>query len=339
MRLIVVVMAMFFWATPCFAWMEGGHHLIAVLAFHELTQEQQGALLDILKSHPRFEQDFKIPEKAGDAEHWLIGRAANWPDLVALTPFERPKWHYQRGASVILKNVASEAPPIPYPGPDATMETQDLYIGAALQLCRVVMKDKTRPKADRAVALCWIGHLLGDSHQPCHSGSLYCPEFPDGDRGANLIPTIQGRNLHAVWDGLLGTRFDAGDVKRRAIEIKQDTALWEAARNSTKDAARWDTVKIAAGRTEFDPMEVWLRESAQFAATHVYTSEILKPIEALKSPIRSTAIEIGKGANADSPLKPIQLSEEYLKAAGAVAQKRAAFAGARLAAIWRDALE
>jgi len=75
----------------------------------------------ILKARPRFDQDFKIPEKAGDPERWLIGRAAFWPDVARQTPFDRPKWHYQRGASLVLKSVASEAPPIPYPQPPAEM--------------------------------------------------------------------------------------------------------------------------------------------------------------------------------------------------------------------------
>lgn len=42
-------------------------------------------------------------------------------------------------------------------------------------------------RAYRAIALCLIGQLVADIHQPCHAGSLYMEGVfaeSDGDRGA-----------------------------------------------------------------------------------------------------------------------------------------------------------
>lgn len=146
-----------------------------------------------------------------------------------------------------------------------------------------------------------------DAHQPCHTGSLYAEGvFPEGDRGANSIPTKQMGNLHALWDRLLGPRYDSGDVARRIREIRADVALWNDAR--------------AAGRV-VEPLE-WLRESQELARRHVYSPEILNAIEAAQ---RSGASEI----------EEINLPEPYLKSAGVVAQRQAAFAAFRLAAMFK----
>lgn len=88
MRPIVALLAIVFTAGSCLAWSEGGHHLIAVMAFDQLKPEQQAAVLDIRRAHPRFAEDFKIPEKVNDPERYLIGRAAYWPDVAR----SQPEW-------------------------------------------------------------------------------------------------------------------------------------------------------------------------------------------------------------------------------------------------------
>jgi hypothetical protein len=75
---------------------------------------------------------------------------------------------------------------------------------------RAILADRHAPLAQRAVALAWVTHLVGDIHQPLHAGKAE-------DRGGNLVCTIwmgepsqlmdsngqkgcSGANLHAVWD-------------------------------------------------------------------------------------------------------------------------------------------
>lgn len=133
--------------------------------------------------------------------------------------------------------------------------------------------------------------------------------FQRGDRGANSIPTRQSKNLHALWDGLLGNRYDAGDIARRAKEIKGSSA--------------WKESESAGSKLE--PLQ-WLAESSEFSRSNVYTSDVLPAVEAAQ---RSGAPKV----------EVVDLPEAYLKAAGAVSQKRAAFAAHRLAAILSADLE
>ena len=54
-----------------------------------------------------------------------------------------------------------------------------------------------------SIALRFLIHYVGDSHQPLHSESMYNKAFPSGDRGGNSwsLPSRSGLNeLHGVWD-------------------------------------------------------------------------------------------------------------------------------------------
>ncbi len=103
--------------------------MIAVMAFDQLQPQRKAELLRILKEHPRFAEDFKVPAKVKNENHWLIGRAGYWPDVVQSEkgkPYHRSTWHYQVGATEVIGNVAN-VPESPGPLPtNATLETQEL---------------------------------------------------------------------------------------------------------------------------------------------------------------------------------------------------------------------
>lgn len=218
------------------------------------------------------------------------------------------------GATMTLGDPAQvQVPETPGPlPPEATLETQELYIAQAVELCRRTLGDPQADAGDRALALCWLAHLVGDAHQACHAGSLYAAGlFPEGDRGANSIRTRQKNNMHALWDGLLGGNYDEGAMNRRVEAIAgepQFDALGDAA--LTKPDA-------------LDPL-TWLAESREAAVAHAYTHEVLGPVKA--------TIEEG------GELPVIYFSEGYLQQAGSLAQARAAESGRRLAAIWRECI-
>jgi nuclease S1 len=72
----------------------------------------------------------------------------------------------------------------------------------ALERYRLILADRARPRPERAEALKWVVHLVGDLHQPMHVGDR-------GDRGGNDVAVLwegQRTNLHSVWDGrILGS--------------------------------------------------------------------------------------------------------------------------------------
>src|SRR5436190_22524595 len=84
------------------AWSSLGHKAVAEIAWQQLEPGERQAIVDILRRHPRFAEDFqtKMEDSAakGDKEtqdHWIFQNAATWPDEIRKNKeYDRPKWHY-----------------------------------------------------------------------------------------------------------------------------------------------------------------------------------------------------------------------------------------------------
>lgn len=295
------------------AWSEGGHNLIAVMAYRMLDRDKQQTLISILRSHPQFESEFKLPEGLEDREQineFIIGRAGYWPDVARkYREFDRPTWHYQLGATKVIGQLQPPEDPIELPE-QATPETQELHVVQAIALNRQVISREDTELTEKAKAICWLAHLVADIHQPCHAGSLYIENiWPEGDRGANSIPTQQSRNMHALWDQLLGRSYDASDIRRRAFEISENEEY-------RKKLATLET------KSDFNDPMTWVRESRELALQSVYTDAVL---EYVQQPV-------------DQRPKALNLPDEYLEKAGAVARLQALIAARRLANVWEGCL-
>jgi hypothetical protein len=58
---LVVVAAI---STVAQAWSEAGHRIIASIAFRQLTADEQGKIVAMLKAHPRYHADFEAKSKS-----------------------------------------------------------------------------------------------------------------------------------------------------------------------------------------------------------------------------------------------------------------------------------
>lgn len=300
------------------AWSAGGHRVIAYIAYRRLSEGTKARLLELLKKHPRLEQEFKRPRDVSKEDYaaWRVTQAAVWPDLIRRKrPWDHPTWHYinepvylDDADRLALKDKLkiNLSRMLPSKGGN-----RRLNIVQALKLCREKLKEKTVSDKEKAVYVCWLLHLVGDVHQPLHSTALFSKgRFPKGDRGGNLIPVRQNRNLHSFWDGLLGRRYKHRTVVRRAVTLPLDADLNKAGEQAAK-------------QLEF---EVWVRESTKLSKEVAYHASIIAEV---KSKEEKSAIE----------LVPVDLPLSYRKKAGAVAQRRAVEAGYRLAAVLEAVLK
>lgn len=350
-RFLLPILLLIGLATRCPAFSDTGHHVIAVLAFMELEPAERAEVMRILRAHPTFDQHFNPPESIrGDQnaiERWQIGVAGEWPDIIRGTrEWDRPTWHYQLGASFIIGNPMPPDAPGPLPA-GATLETRELYASQAIKLCQRIWSDRSQSDADRAVALCWLCHLVADIHQPLHCGSLYSETvFPDGDRGGNSIRVTNGRNLHAVWDGMLGRNATPGDVMRRAVEIRDnvpavldriehrtsrpglDRQLEPAEADRTESTVEWWLGRMRSMATLSPDVapDRWIVEGKALAtfAVYGYLQGSDEP-----NPGIIPAIEAAEAAGKSEP-EPVTLPESYLRAGGLLCQVRALAAGQRL---------
>lgn len=307
------------------AWSDKGHKMVASIALRQLDLAEREKILAILKHHPRWKEEFadRMPEevRTGDAAaqlEWSLQQAAIWPDIAreyeneTRDKFHRSTWHYINHGIYLDEK---EREQFQKDFPTGSFEMPDNAEGItnviqALKFTRKAMKSsEDTSAADRAVYLAWIFHLVGDLHQPMHSTSMYSSKlFPTGDRGGNEIALVQRTNLHALWDSLPGsgkvTLKESRDAALTLLIDDEFKKLGEAARGQLNE-------------------EVWLKESQQFAQTHVYTDEVLAPLR------NYTSLE-------DLKSNPIGLSKDYLQSGGKIAKRRVIEAGYRLGAVLKE---
>ena len=310
-------------SVPAAAWDAVGHRLTAAIALSYLSQERQQQLVALLQQHPRFQADFAAAMPAfvqrGDAASqatWLLGQAAYWPDLARGLPeperrrYNHPEWHYIDGAWVrdgasTQGNVYVGRSPLPdiAGAPATAIQTPSLAdnVMTALDYNTRVLADPGQAAPERAVALCWVLHLMGDIHQPLHAGSLYSARlFAEGDRGGNGIPTDTG-TLHARWDGALA---DDG------IDDSLDTILTQL--------NGFNRPQIAGVDSDWSQ---WLNESRGLLLSLVYPDTTRQAI----------AIADTSGTELDR----LRLDDGYVQTMQRIARQRLGLAGIRIA-IWLE---
>ena len=152
-------------------------------------------------------------------DHWIFQQAATWPDIIRKQKqFDRPAWHYidipqyldPSDEAALAKrlpvNIATD-----YPG---NVPNEKYNVIQAIALCRAMLNSKAGPEI-KSQAYCWLIHLVGDIHQPLHSTALFSVDhFPKGDKGGNEIKLAKGKNLHSLWDNLLGSDSKMSSVAK-----------------------------------------------------------------------------------------------------------------------------
>jgi hypothetical protein len=141
----------------------------------------------------------------------LFMLAARWPDDMRGTSFHHETWHYI--------NYAYR--PGGGSGPSVISTPGDVYIEDAFKSNLATASDTTASDSDRAIALCWVLHLMGDAHQPLHTTALVNLKYPQGDRGGNsfLVKKAAGQStvkLHGLWDDAVITNDKIAPVNSRA---------------------------------------------------------------------------------------------------------------------------
>ncbi|MCS6849692.1 MAG: S1/P1 nuclease [Gemmataceae bacterium] len=295
-----VILGLFFWnglAPPADAWNKAGHMVSAAIAYAVLRDDAPAAIagtVALLQSHPDYEPFWRkrLEEVAEeDRDLLLFMLAARWADDIRANPtFHHGEWHY---INFPFKPVGQ--PESVRPKPPAEINILRAYALNSEQLKRA-----TQP-AERAVALAWIFHLIGDVHQPLHTTSLFTEQYPEGDRGGNWFyirvrPGAAVISLHAFWDDLIIGRDDFQAVRNRATELRLRR---EFRRENLSELAETDFEKWAKG------------ESFRLACEVAYWNGTLE----------------GSATPANGPVLP----PGYVNLAKGVAERRIVLAGYRLA--------
>lgn len=211
-------------AAAAWGWSMGGHRVTGVMAARTLAAtapQAIAAIHAIMQSHPAaaaFESRMNdAGAHPGARSERLFAEMAQWPDEVRSGPLKahhRGDWH-----TIDLPFFAQNY------NPPREAQIADVNLLSALHENLRIAADNTAPAADRAVALCWIFHLIGDLHQPLHAASLYSPLFPDGDRHGTrfFVRPPHGEDavsLHYYWDSIIQRSQNMPDVTRTATQLQ-----------------------------------------------------------------------------------------------------------------------
>lgn len=165
-------------SAPSYGWWDLGHATICAQSMSALAPDTRAQVETLLDG-----EDF--------------GHACGWADRVRKARPESAPWHY-----INLPPGATEIG-------DATHPAEgDILI--ALQRQLAILADAQAEHAQRAEALRWVGHFVGDLHQPLHlgynadwGGNKYRLELNNVTREAIGGPKRPFVNMHEVWDGYL----------------------------------------------------------------------------------------------------------------------------------------
>lgn len=299
------------------AWNSTGHEAIALIAYDRLSAKEKDAIELILKAHPHYELLLTAGAPEGmELRRWVFARAATWPDMVRptrgpakkpeeITKYDHSTWHYVNT-------------PYLWPSDKAALGNAAHPSGgeiiAEIAANEAILKSSSTSLADKAVALCWVLHLVGDIHQPLHAAKMYSQQFPKGDSGGNALAVRKGNtvtNLHAFWDDLFGTSTSIKGIEEVATRIAHDQIDPKALER-----------KLPELKPDKTP-ESWAQESYTDAIKYAYLNGSLK----FGSWDKWSGHEHHGLKLEDIPA----LDPDYIIDARGVAQRRAALAGVRLA--------
>lgn len=240
---------------PAFtAWWEPGHAVVCDIAWREMSPRSRDAVGHLLALDPQYDE-------FGPSCYWA-DRIRGEPGYEAFTPS-----HY-----VNLPPGAA--------GFDASRDcASTLCVVEAIEMFSGRLRDPTLPPREKLVALKFLGHFVGDVHQPLHAG--YEADQGGNDIGA-CVPGDDDTNLHAVWDGFIVNRRLAAlglDWKGYGARLQADIHPVERARWRGLDPRVWAEESYAI--TEDEAYEDVDREGGRakgcfgddFVLRHLETTE------------------------------------------------------------------
>ncbi len=195
-----------------FGWGQTGHRVTAAIAEHYLTPQVQKVVNDLL-----------VNEDMAEASTYLDEMKSNQSDFWQKTA---ASWHYVS----VHKGKTYEQEGSPLKGDAVT----------ALAKYSKLLKDPNSRQSDKQLALKFIIHVIGDLHQPFHTGT-------NEDHGGNKIKLNlfwKDTTLHRIWDEDL--------IDHQQLSYSEWTD-WLSKKITDKQVQQWQSI---------DP-KIWIAEGVK----------------------------------------------------------------------------
>lgn len=261
------------------AWDDTGHKITAYIAWEQMTPQAREMAIKLFLNAPEESQIIALHPTPPDLEisTYPIGTRskaakqreffmimAYWADIVRERKypnrykFHHSTWHY---LNTFWREVNSKVEIV------TELKGDQENIVERLFHFDQVLRDSTVKDADKAIALGWVLHLVGDVHQPLHASGRITESEPTGDQGANLFslspkdtPRNQQQNLHWYWDSIVA----------RSVARKNDASDTEYLLPIAKTITKKYPFKLMQSRLAIGKFDRWQQESFQIASTGLY---------------------------------------------------------------------
>lgn len=258
-----------------FAWDAVGHETTAYIAWQRMSPAAREAVIKILRAGPE-DSDISAYFIQGGAESDEMRKLdyfmlmATWADIVRDRSFEtryrkyhKSNWHYE---DTFWKQVGDKVEILPQ------VEEGGQAINRLLEYDKVLRNASASDK-DRAVAIGWIMHLIGDIHQPLHTSARVTELEPKGDQGGNLfLLTPQGTpresqvNLHWLWDSIIV----------RNIPPKADVCERDYIESVARRIMKHHPYNSVSASIKSGAYDQWRKDAFELATTRVYTHDLVR---------------------------------------------------------------
>lgn len=283
------------WSAPAFAWGDSGHRTVCEIALRNLTPTARGEVTRLLAAHPAI-----LGANPLNAEY---GWACTYPDHPASGgPQRRSPEHFVNYPRTLLAVTGSSG-----------CGGAPLCVVSAVAADYATLRAPTATDAERAAALVYLGHWLGDIHQPLHSS------YRD-DQGGNEVNSsgLCTNNLHSTWDTC----------------ILQSRAL--AAGRSIEDvralAAGWSGQVTDVQRAEWLSAAPWQWSAESYAVT-------IRPEVGYCVMVQAACQYSATDMAMTTPRRGVRIDAAYMDWAMPIIQRRITQAGIRLAHLLNLALD
>ena len=274
---MLLAAALLLYSPPTFAWGGLGHEAVCELAFRELDDTARQRVIALIQQ---------------DQEFTTFRASCNWPDR-----------HRQRSPEHFV-NLPRDATGVDRDECPLAYEC----VVSAIEEDFAVLASSEATDQEKLAALKFLGHWVGDIHQPLHAG------FQD-DRGGNRVRT-QGsscESLHTLWDRCIVEERLGMDPLTIVGELQAGITDEQRAEWLASDAVAWANESAAIAREPDVGYCVTTGDSCQYAADNR---------------------EFDEG----EPVKVVVIDDGYLDRHASIARERIAMAGIRLAGLLNRAL-
>jgi hypothetical protein len=226
------------------AWGCEGHQVIALLAEKHLSPNALAMAKKILADSPI---DPTLDRYCKEGRIDSLADASTWPDDFRVMHPETAPWHY---VDIPLGTTSRDV--------EKFCDPKEGCVTRAIRDELAVLRSANSNPKDRADALRFLIHFVGDLHQPLHAAT-------NNDEGGNCVPVTffdamprlrnpqtesYAPNLHGVWDTNILERTTTGkSVDQVATDLdasfRGKMARWQKG-SPNIDAWVWESYKLAS---------------------------------------------------------------------------------------------